>query len=586
MLALLTVSAAVGFVGMPVASAAVADAPSVTWQVNGRVAAILRVGDIVYVGGVFTTISTPPSWPGPLDSKVRNNAAAFSATTGAPTNWDPNVTVTPGSIDGVQSLAASADGSVIYLGGDFVKIGGVQHTKLAAVNATTGTPISTFNAGANAQVRALGLIGDHLYAGGSFTQVSNAGLTNPASRGALAEFDAVSNQASDGTVLSWNPGPTSCSGTGCGSGVRALTIPNKNQIVVGGGFDAIQGHSSTSIASLDASSGALLPWSSHPSTPVLALDNDGRYVYGANKTNQAIRYRATDGQDMWRAQADGDIQALALFDGILYIGGHFQNVNGVPEPHAAALIASNGQRVDWGGGADSAAGIFAMEGNAGLFIGGDFSHVPNNTGIEQKGYAQFAEVPPTVNGPLFSDDFSKGTFAAWDTVGKNFAIDPLSFDQSQPGATGQFGLAYAVGSFQVSSLSACAKESVSVVDPGTSGVSLLTLKTYTGKKLAHVFMTTSRGIEFANDVTNDVFDPGVQLPLGWHTIELCGTKGTHGSLRLYVDGSRVDQSITAPSDPADQNLGTDSFAQVEVGDRAKTGGFAFSVDDVDVEVTH
>jgi hypothetical protein len=319
---------------------------------------------------------------------------------------------------------------------------------------------------------------------------------------------------------------------------------------------------------------------------VLALDTDGKYVYGANKTNQAIRYRATDGQDMWRAQADGDIQALTLYDGILYIGGHFQSVNGVPEPHAAALLASNGGRIDWGGGADSDAGIFAMEGNAGVFIGGDFIHIPNNSGVHQEGYAQFAEVPPTITGPLFSDDFSKGTFSAWDTVGKNLAIDPLSFDQAQPGATGQGGLAYAVGSFQLSSLSACAKASVSVVDPGTSGVTLLTLKTYTGKKLAHVFMTPTREVQFANDVTHDVFDPNVQLPLGWHTLELCGQKGTHGSLRLYVDGTRLDQSITTPSNPSDQNLGSDSFAQVEIGDRAKTGGFTFSVDDVDVEVTH
>lgn len=574
--ALVTMLVASFAVGVQSAHAAVDDFAADTWQVNGRVATILRVGNTVYVGGLFTQISTPPQRTGTQQFRSRNNVAAFNALTGDPTNWDPNASAE------VDSLAASADGSVIYLGGDFTKVGGVQHTKVAAVDAQTGAPVSTFNAGANAIVRALGIVGDNLYVGGSFSNVSSFGLTNPTPRGALAAFDAVSNQPSDGAVLGWDPGPTACTGTGCGSGVRAMTIPNKNQIVVGGGFSSVGGRNSQSIASLDAGSGALLPWSSHPATPVLTLDTDGRYVYGANKTNQAIRYRASDGQDFWHAQADGDIQAIALYDGILYIGGHFQNVYGKPEPHAAAIIAANGDVLDWGGGADSTAGIFAMDGAGGLFVGGDFQHVPGPGGVveHREGYAQYPEVVPQVQGYLFEEHFNQATLSGWDKVGKNLAVDPLSFDTGQPGVSGQGGLSYATGFFQVSSLSACAQASVSVVDPGPNGLTLLTLRTYAGQKLAHVFVTPSRSVEFANDVTHDVFDPNVQLPVGWSELQLCATKGSHGSLKLYLDGSRVDQGQANDTD-----LGVDSFAQIEIGDRAKNAGYTFSIDDVIVDTT-
>jgi hypothetical protein len=573
--ALVTMLVASLAVGIGEARAAVADEANDTWQVNGTVMTVLRVGDTVYVGGLFTQISDPVERPGPQQFRTRNNAAAFSAITGEPTNWDPNAN---GEVD---ALAASADGSVIYLGGDFTKLGAETHTKIGAVSPTSGNPISTFDPGANAVVRALGLIGDTLYAGGSFSSVSSLGLTNPQPRGALAAFDAVSNASSDGNVLGWNPGGTSCASLGCGSGVRALTIPNSKQVVVGGGFEAIGGTNTKSIASLSATSGAVQSWQYHPSTPVLALDNDGRYVYMANKTNQAVRMRASDGQDYWHAQADGDIQALTFYDGVLYIGGHFQAVDGNPEPHAAAIIAGNGDLLPWGGGADSTKGIFGMDGAGGVFIGGDFDHIPGPGGeVHREGYAQYREVVPTLSGYLFEEHFTRGDLGQWDKVGRNLKVDGLSFDAAQPGVTGQTGLAFATGFFEVSSLAACAKVSVSVVDPGPAGMTLLTLKTYSGQKIAHAFITADRTVQFQNDVADLEFDTGVKLPVGWSTVQLCGTKGAHGALTMYVDGTQVDQGLAADTD-----LGINSFGQVEIGDRAKTGGFTFSMDDVVVDTS-
>ena len=49
---------------------------------------------------------------------------------------------------------------------------------------------------------------------------------------------------------------------------------------------------------------------------------------------------------------------------------------------------------------------------------------------------------------------------------------------------------------------------------------------------------------------------------------------------MYVDGTPVDQGLAA-----DTNLGINSFGQIEVGDRAKTGGYTFSMDDVVVDTS-
>jgi hypothetical protein len=111
-------------------------------------------------------------------------------------------------------------------------------------------------------------------------------------------------------------------------------------------------------------------------------------------------------------------------------------------------------------------------------------------------------------------------------------------------------------------------------------MTLLTLKTYSGQKIAHAFITADRTVKFQNDVANVEFNTGVKLPVGWSAVQLCGTKGTHGALTMYVDGTPVDQGLAGDTD-----LGVNSFGQIEVGDRVKVGGFTFSMDDVVVDTS-
>ncbi len=116
--------------------------PMPTWQTNGAVYAVAVVGNVAYVGGNFTAVRPPGAAPG-TGEVARKNLAAFDATTGAllpfshsfwsrdyaiPANGVYDKTCSKGvapntyTCDTVYEIRPSADGSQIFVGGDFEKI--------------------------------------------------------------------------------------------------------------------------------------------------------------------------------------------------------------------------------------------------------------------------------------------------------------------------------------------------------------------------------------------------------------------------------------------------------------------------------
>ena len=90
--------------------------------------------NVLYVGGFFDAIGGQP----------RNNVAALSLTTGAATDWNPNVSnpEAPGSED-VYSIVSSPDS--VYIGGAFTQVGDSPAVYVAKVNKTTGAIDEDFN---------------------------------------------------------------------------------------------------------------------------------------------------------------------------------------------------------------------------------------------------------------------------------------------------------------------------------------------------------------------------------------------------------------------------------------------------------
>ncbi|MDO4243474.1 MAG: LamG domain-containing protein [Actinomyces sp.] len=139
-----------------------------TVQINGVVWDQEVVGNTVYVAGSFTQ-ARPAGSPKGSNETPRANLLAYDITTGEMLDWAPT------SNGAVNTITASADGSILYLGGEFTQLNGETTWRVGSVSADTGTRIPV-GASANATVRALelGADGTTLYIGGTFTQINSS----------------------------------------------------------------------------------------------------------------------------------------------------------------------------------------------------------------------------------------------------------------------------------------------------------------------------------------------------------------------------------------------------------------------------
>src|SRR5690242_16504742 len=110
-----------------------------TVQVNGVVWSQAVVGNTVYAGGSFSTARPAGSAPG-ANTVSRTHLLAYDIRTGV---------LVPGfapQLNGqVLSVAASPDGSRIYIAGDFTTVNGVVRYRVAALDPTTGAVVTAFN---------------------------------------------------------------------------------------------------------------------------------------------------------------------------------------------------------------------------------------------------------------------------------------------------------------------------------------------------------------------------------------------------------------------------------------------------------
>jgi Domain of unknown function (DUF5122) beta-propeller len=187
-----------------------------------RVRALAAVGRTVFLGGDFTTM-VPPNAPLPpvtLPPVILPPTALTDPATTSPVRVPPPP-ATPGSqarhhlaaldvdrhtllpwdpdADGpVSAIVVSDDGRHLYVGGDFSRIGGQPVAKVARIDAATGALDPSFHAAVAGGVRALALAGDRLYVGGVFNSV--AGPDGGEARPKLAALDATT-----GALLPWTP---------------------------------------------------------------------------------------------------------------------------------------------------------------------------------------------------------------------------------------------------------------------------------------------------------------------------------------------------------------------------------------------
>ena len=366
--------------------------PDPTWQTNGTVLATAYSGNVVYLAGSFTEVRPPGQSTGGV---ARNNAAAFSATTGELLAWNPNLN------GKVNALAVSGDGSTVYLGGAFTSVGGQGRNRIAAVDGASGAP-KAWNPNFWGPVFSLLLSSDgsRLYAGGTFNTVN--GVTRPklvalytANRNLVAEF---------APAISYPEKPTSAN-------VRALDFGADGTLYVGGVFESVNGLRRIAAAKIDAATGTtVFPWdpdiekkTNRFEASVYAMAVSGSQVFlcgdwykaGRIVTPNLASANAETGAVRADFQAtDGAVNACDVSSTRLYIGGHFDKIkpNGEPRSHIASIDIASGALTSWDPGANSIVGVYTFSVTpTRLAVGGGFSKIGHWR--PQQGFAQFSGKP-------------------------------------------------------------------------------------------------------------------------------------------------------------------------------------------------
>jgi hypothetical protein len=164
--------------------------PDVSQEIE--VVALSPDENTIYIGSRFVFNANQSTTP-----VARNRIAAFSTSTGVVTSWDPDINNT------VSSIVVSSDGATVYAGGNFTSVNQgttpLTRNRIAAFSATTGVATS-FNPDVNLSVRSLVLKSDDsvLYASGNFTSVNQG--TTPLTRNRIAGFNTTTSVAT-----SFNP---------------------------------------------------------------------------------------------------------------------------------------------------------------------------------------------------------------------------------------------------------------------------------------------------------------------------------------------------------------------------------------------
>ena len=351
-----TFTTAAGAVRFNGAGIATADGAATPWDpgTDTTVRTVTRSGASLFVGGDFTWINGAPR---------QYIAALHRDTLELDRDWNP------GADAAVRTLAVAADGSAVYVGGEFLRFGGLDRKRMAAVVPSTGA-VTAWAPRANGTVASIVAGATNVYIGGTFGSVNGV---------ARARIAAIT-RSTGALVTAWNPG---ASGT-----VRFLELsPDGTRVYAGGNYQTIGGASRPGCAELDAASGVVTPFAPTAGGDIVSMDlaRDGSRLWCSTSSNRTYAYDPVGGVNapLWTVQTSGDVQATDDGPADLYIGGHFSSIKGNPTArrlHAASLDPASGLPTAWDPTVYGNYGVWELTVIDDLvFIGGDFDLVGTRT---------------------------------------------------------------------------------------------------------------------------------------------------------------------------------------------------------------
>jgi hypothetical protein len=228
-------------------------------RANGLVRALYANSSTLYVGGDFTTFTSTLA--------TRNYLAAFDAvaTSNTPLPWAPQVSNSVYAITGA--------GSDIYIGGIFQSAGGQPLHGVAALDVSTGLAHTWANGAADLYVYALAEKNGRLYIGGQFNSMAGQPRRN------LACVNPV-----NGSLFGWNPDAD--------RSVYSLLIDGTT-VFAGGNFTQIGTEEHLRLAGMHMITGAAVACNYSVNNVVRALGNTGNTLFAGGDFTQVSSSSAT-----------------------------------------------------------------------------------------------------------------------------------------------------------------------------------------------------------------------------------------------------------------------------------------------------
>ncbi len=316
---------------------------------DGRVLAHAQVGDRIFVGGDFQQVEL-------IDGTVITQPYlfAYDIDTGI---VDPNFRPVLSNL--VRTLEAKQAGDGLYVGGLFTRWDDSFPLRIASLDAE-GNLDTTFNARASARVQTIAEVGNSLFIGGDFTDVSGTAVTG------LAKVDSTTGAVD----TSFSP---VLSGFVAGNSlVKTIdATPDGSSLFVLHYASQIDGLNRTALAKFDIAgntatlSGWNVPWNEQAGNANcasalrdMAVSPDGTYLVvggqGADRPpncDSVLRYSTAGNTTVnfdWSARMYSSVFSLAVSDVAVYVGGHFcaAPLNGAPPGGVTSDFAGTANQCD------------------------------------------------------------------------------------------------------------------------------------------------------------------------------------------------------------------------------------------------
>ena len=316
----------------------------------GNVYAVYKKGGSYYLGGDFTYVGLNTGY-GALTSVSKDY---------------PNMNF-PQFNGQVYALISDGNGGW-YAGGYFTSVGGIAKSYVAHIK-SNNTVDNAFNANCNGGVKTLFKVGSRLYIGGGFSTVN----------GTTRLYAAAVNASTGALVNSWNPSPNSTVNTITAAFGTDTTIWLGGNFTTINTTNLLRPY----LANVNTTNGAFINGSVSADNIVNKLTTHGDSIFiGGYFSRLGLKtdYLSTINEgggtsDQSMPNADGQIRCI-ISDGSggWYVGGYFTHIGGVNKNYVAHIKSDKTVDNNFTASCNSIVYTIVKDGSK-LYLGGAFTTV-------------------------------------------------------------------------------------------------------------------------------------------------------------------------------------------------------------------